>query len=35
MKITLLGTGAALPDPDRGQSAILISTDSGGHYLLD
>ena len=35
MKVTMLGTGAALPDPDRGQSAILISTDSGRHYLLD
>lgn len=35
MKITMLGTGAALPDPDRGQSAILLSTDSGRHYLLD
>lgn len=31
----MLGTGAALPDPERGQSAILISTDSGRHYLLD
>ena len=35
MKVTMLGTGAALPDPDRGQSAILISTDSGKHYLFD
>lgn len=35
MKITMLGTGAALPDPDRGQSAILVSTDSGKHFLLD
>ena len=35
MRITMLGTGAALPDPDRGQSAILVSTDSGRHYLLD
>jgi ribonuclease Z len=35
MKVTMLGTGAALPDPNRGQSAILVSTDSGRHYLLD
>ena len=35
MKITMLGTGAALPDPNRGQSAILISTESGKHYLFD
>jgi len=35
VKITMLGTGAALPDPDRGQSAILISLDSGKHYLFD
>lgn len=35
MKITMLGTGAALPDPQRGQSAVLISTESGRHFLLD
>ena len=35
MKITMLGTGAALPDPDRGQSALLITTESGKHYLFD
>ena len=35
MKITMLGTGAALPDPDRGQSVILISSDAGKHYLFD
>lgn len=35
MKITMLGTGAALPDPDRCQSAILVTLDCGEHYLLD
>lgn len=35
IKITMLGTGAALPDPDRGQSAILISINTGRHYLFD
>lgn len=35
MKITMLGTGAALPDPDRGQSAILLTLNNGKHYLFD
>ena len=35
MKITMLGTGAALPDPERGQTAILLSLESGRHYLFD
>jgi ribonuclease Z len=35
MKITLLGTGAALADPDRCQSAILLTLDNGRHYLFD
>ena len=35
MKITMLGTGAALPDPDRCQSSILVTLDAGEHYLLD
>lgn len=35
MKITLLGTGAALADPERCQSSILITLDNGKHYLLD
>lgn len=35
MKITMLGTGAALPDPDRCQSSILVTLDCGEHYLLD
>ena len=35
MKITMLGTGAALPDPDRGQSAILLTLDDDTHYLFD
>jgi ribonuclease Z len=35
MKITMLGTGAALPDPDRAQSGILITLDNGRNFLLD
>jgi len=35
MRITLLGTGAALPDPDRCQSSILITLDNGRHFLFD
>ena len=35
MRILILGSGAALPDPDRCQSSILISLKSGAHYLLD
>src|SRR5690606_7307131 len=35
MKITMLGTGAALPDPDRAQSSILVTLDNGKHYLFD
>lgn len=35
MKIIMLGTGAALPDPDRCQTSILITLDNGEHYLLD
>lgn len=35
MKVTLLGTGAAFADPDRAQSGILITLDSGRHYLFD
>ena len=35
MKITMLGTGAALPDPDRCHSSILVTLDNGQHYLMD
>lgn len=35
MKITMLGTGAALPDPERAQSAILVTLDNGKNYLFD
>lgn len=35
MRIILLGTGAALPDPDRCQSSILITLDNGRNYLFD
>jgi ribonuclease Z len=34
IKVTMLGTGAALADPDRGHSAILVSV-RDRHYLLD
>jgi len=35
MKITMLGTGAALPDPDRNQSSILVTLENGKNYLFD
>lgn len=35
MRIVMLGTGAALPDPDRCHTAILLTLESGEHYLLD
>lgn len=35
MRVTMLGTGAALPDPDRAHSGILISLDCGRHYMFD
>lgn len=35
MKVTILGSGAALPDPDRCHSSILVTLDNGEHYLLD
>lgn len=34
MRIIMLGTGAALPDPDRNQSAIVITV-RDRHYLFD
>jgi len=34
MRITMLGTGAALCDPDRGHSGIALTVE-GRHYLLD
>ena len=34
IRITMLGTGAALVDPDRGHSGIALSVE-GRHYLLD
>ena len=34
MRVLILGTGAAAPDPDRGGSGILI-THEGRHYLFD
>jgi ribonuclease Z len=35
MRVILLGTGAALPDPDRCHTSILLTLDSGRHILLD
>lgn len=35
MHVTMLGTGAALPDPERCHTAILLTLDEGRHYLLD
>lgn len=35
MKITFLGTGAAFPDPLRGQSGILLTLANGRHFLFD
>ena len=34
MRVTLLGTSAAVPDPDRGGSSILLTV-RGRHYLFD
>ena len=34
MRIVFLGSSAALADPDRAQSAVLITLDSGAHYLF-
>ena len=34
IRVTMLGTGAALADPDRGHSSILVTV-RGQHYLLD
>lgn len=31
----MLGTGAAFVDPERAQSGVLVTLDSGRHYLLD
>src|SRR5699024_412235 len=35
MRVTMLGTAAALPDPDRGHSSILVTVSDNQHYLLD
>lgn len=35
MRVVMLGTGAALPDPDRCHSSILMTLDSGRHLMLD
>jgi ribonuclease Z len=35
LRILMLGTGAAMPDPDRTQTAILVTLDNGRHYMFD
>lgn len=35
MRIIMLGTGAALPDPERCHTSILITLNTGRHLLLD
>lgn len=35
MKVTMLGTAAAFPEPDRAQSGILVTLDNGRNYLFD
>lgn len=35
MRIIMLGTGAALPDPDRCHTSILLTLDNGRHFLID
>ena len=35
MRILFLGSSAALADPDRAQSGVLITLDSGRNYLFD
>ena len=34
IRVVMLGTGAALVDPERGHSGIVVTVD-GRHYLLD
>ncbi len=35
MRVIFLGTGAALPDPDRCHTSILLTLLNGRHFLLD
>jgi ribonuclease Z len=35
MRILMLGTGAALADPDRAQSSILVTLENGRNFLFD
>jgi ribonuclease Z len=35
MRLILLGTGAALPDPDRCHTSILLTLNNGRHFLID
>jgi ribonuclease Z len=35
MRIIMLGTGAALPDPERCHTSILVTLSNGRHFLID
>ena len=35
MYVTMLGTGAPFPDPDRAQSGILVTLENGARYMFD
>jgi ribonuclease Z len=35
MQIIMLGTGAALPDPERCHTSILLTLNNGRHFLID
>jgi ribonuclease Z len=35
MQIIMLGTGAALPDPERCHTSILVTLTNGRHFLID
>src|SRR5258705_8413222 len=35
MRIIMLGTGAALPDPDRCHTSVLLTLGNGRHFLID
>ena len=35
MRLIMLGTGAALPDPDRCHTSILLTLNNGRHFLID
>jgi ribonuclease Z len=35
MRIIMLGTGAALPDPERCHTSILLTLNNGRHFMID